>query len=185
MLNTDSRPYVVAVSRSETHTFTKPNCQSIKLLTGLGVEGDAHLGVKVKHRSRVRADPTKPNLRQVHLLHRELLDALKVQDFKVAAGTMGENITTFGIDLLGLPRGAVLHLGAEAAVKIEGLRNPCVQLNSYQEGLMDAVLARTPTGTLIRKAGIMGTVVEGGVIKPGDGIEIEFPAQPFLELLPV
>ena len=185
MSNIDGNPRVVAVNKSETHTFTKPTCQSINLLTGLGVEGDAHLGKTVKHRSRVRADPTQPNLRQVHLLHKELLDTLKAQGFRVDSGITGENITTCGIDLLGLPRGTMLCIGAAAVIKVEGLRNPCLQLNSYQEGLMEAVLERKPDGKLIRKAGIMGTVVNGGTIKPDDTIRIDLPAEPYLELLPV
>ena len=185
MLGTDQSPSVVAVSRSKTHTFTKPNCQSINLLTGLGIEGDAHLGETVKHRSRVRADPTQPNLRQVHLLHKELLEVLKTQGFRVDPGITGENITTCGVDLLELPRGAMLRIGADAVVKVEGLRNPCLQLNAYQQGLMEAVLERKPDGTLIRRAGVMGTVIKGGTIKPGDGIQIDLPAEPYLELLPV
>lgn len=185
LLNTDGSPRVVAVSKSATHTFTKPNCDSINLLTGLGVEGDAHLGTTVKHRSRVKADPTQPNLRQVHLLHKELLDTLTNQGFNVDAGITGENITTSGIDLLGLPRNTMLRIGADAIVKVEGLRNPCLQLNAYQEGLMDAVLVRKSDGGLIRKAGIMGTVINGGTIKPDDGIQIDFPTEPYLELLPV
>jgi MOSC domain-containing protein YiiM len=184
-LKSDESPRVVAVSKSQNHTFTKANCPSITLLTGLGIEGDAHLGKTVKHRSRVKADPTQPNLRQVHLLHQELLDTLQTRGFRVDPGTTGENITTTGLDLLGLPRGAKLCIGADVVIKVEGLRNPCLQLNAYQEGLVNAVIERQPDGKLIRKAGIMGTVVNGGTIEPGDGIQIVLPAEPYLELLPV
>src|SRR5690242_6362748 len=146
---------VTAVSRSAKHTLVKPNEASINLLTGLGVEGDAHQGTTVKHRSRVARDPTQPNLRQVHLVHAELHDELRQAGFTVSAGQMGENITTRGVDLLGLPTGARLHLGGTAVVEITGLRNPCAQLDRIAAGLMAATLDRDEQGGLIRKAGIM------------------------------
>src|SRR5690242_15777233 len=131
---------VMAVSCSPTHTLSKPNQQSIRLLTGLGVEGDAHLGETVKHRSRVARDPSQPNLRQVHLIHAELHDELQAAGFTVSAGQMGENITTRGIDLLLLPTGTRLHFGNTAVIEVTGLRNPCTQLDDFQSGLMAAVL---------------------------------------------
>lgn len=169
---------VVAVCISPTHSFAKTPVAAIRLLAGLGVEGDAHAGETVKHRSRVAADPLRPNLRQVHLIHAELHDELQSDGFDVSAGQMGENITTRGLDLLGLPTGTLLSLGAEAVVEVTGLRNPCVQLDAFQPGLMAAVLDRDETGRLIRKAGIMGVVRVGGVVKPGDAITVELPPQP-------
>lgn len=169
---------VTAVSCSATHTFSKPNEDTIRLITGLGVEGDAHAGEKVKHRSRVAADPTQPNLRQVHLIHAELHDELRAAGFTVGAGQMGENVTTRGVDLLGLPRGARLYLGATAVVEVTGLRNPCAQLDGFQSGLMAAVLDRDEEGNLIRKAGIMGIVLQGGEVRPGDVIRVELPPPP-------
>lgn len=176
---------VQAVSCSPTHTFTKPNQESIRLLTGLGVEGDAHLGETVKHRSRVARDPSQPNLRQVHLIHAELHDELLAAGFVVSAGQMGENITTRGIDLLGLPTGARLHLGKTAVVEVTGLRNPCLQLDRFQSGLMAAVLGRDEHGALIRKAGIMAIVLAGGEVRPGDPIIVELPPAPHRSLEPV
>src|SRR5260370_153109 len=176
---------VVAVSRSATHTLTKPNEERIRLLAGLGVEGDAHQGATVKHRSRVARDPTVPNWRQVHLIHAELFDELRDAGFDVRPGLMGENITTRGFDLLGLPAGTRLHLGQNAVVEVTGLRNPCQQLNKLQPGLMNATLARAADGNLIRKAGIMGIVVAGGEVGEGDPIEIELPTEPYLPLVPV
>ena len=117
---------IVALSKSATHTMRKFNENSLNLLTRLGIEGDAHNGVTVKHRSRVAQDPTQPNLRQIHLIHSELHDELKAKGFEVAYGQMGENITTRGIDLLDLPKGTVLKIG-EALIEITGLRNPCAQ----------------------------------------------------------
>jgi MOSC domain-containing protein YiiM len=155
--------------------MSKPAQPSIKLLAGLGVEGDAHNGVTVKHRSRVKADPTQPNLRQVHLIHSELHDKLREQGFDVQPGQMGENITTKGIDLLDLPKETKLHLGAEAIIEITGLRNPCVQLDGIQQGLMKAVLDKDAEGNLIRKAGIMAIVIKGGDVFPNDPIKIEMP----------
>lgn len=173
---------VFAVSCSPTHTFSKPNQGSIRLLTGLGVEGDAHCGERVQHRSRVARDPTQPNLRQVHLIAAELHDALRAAGFTVFAGQMGENITTRGVDLLRLPTGTRLHLGDTAVVEITGLRNPCIQLDQFQSGLLAAVLERDEQGTLIRKAGIMAIVVAGGDVRPGDAIFVEVPPEPHRSL---
>jgi len=170
--------HVTAVSRSASHSFSKRGELGIRLLQGLGVEGDAHLGVTVQHRSRVAVDPTQPNLRQVHLIHEELFDELRTQGFDVVAGQLGENITTRGIDLLGLPTGTRLHIGHEAVVELTGLRNPCVQIDRFRPGLMQAVLGRDADGRLIRKAGVMGIVLASGEVFPGDGIELRFPAQP-------
>ena len=176
---------VTAVSRSATHTMTKPPQDSIRLLEGRGVEGDAHLGETVKHRSRVARDPSTPNLRQVHLLHAELHDELRHGGFELAAGQMGENITTRGVDLLALPTGARLHLGATAVVEVTGLRNPCAQLDGITPGLMAATLARDEGGRLIRKAGVIAIVRAGGEVRPGDAIRVELPPPPHRELEPV
>jgi len=176
---------VTAVSRSGTHTMSKPNTTRITLLAGLGVESDAHQGTCVKHRSRVERDPTQPNLRQVHLIHAELHDELRAAGYELAPGEMGENITTRGVDLLGLPVGAKLRLGADAVVEITGLRNPCSQLDGLQQGLMAATLDRDAEGNLIRKAGIMGIVLAGGEVRPGDRILVELPAEPHQPLGPV
>jgi hypothetical protein len=176
---------VVSVSRDAGHKFSKVNCQSITLLAGLGVEGDAHMGVTVKHRSRVRRDPSQPNLRQVHLIHGELIDALQQQGFAVSAGAMGENITPRGIDLLALPQGARLHIGATATIEVTGLRNPCIQLNTFQPGLMTAVLGRDAQGNLIRKAGVMGIVLAGGIVRVDDSICLTLPDGPLDPLEPV
>jgi MOSC domain-containing protein YiiM len=176
---------VTAVSRSATHTMSKPNEPVIRLLAGLGVEGDAHLGETVKHRSRVRRDPTQPNLRQVHLIHSELHDELLAAGFGVAPGQMGENVTTRGIDLLRLPKGARLHIGNAAIVELTGLRNPCVQLDGIQRGLMAATLSPAEQGELVRKAGVMGVVLSGGEVRPGDPIRIELPAGLQTPLAPV
>jgi MOSC domain-containing protein YiiM len=158
---------------------------SIRLVAGLGVDGDAHKGVTVKHRSRVARDPSQPNLRQVHLIHSELFDELREQGFHVTPGLMGENVTTRGLDLLALPAGTRLRLGTEAVVEVTGLRNPCVQLDGLQEGLMRATLASDSTGQLIRKAGVMGIVLRGGEVRAGDAIEIELPQLPHQPLAPV
>jgi MOSC domain-containing protein YiiM len=169
---------VTAVSRGPTHTMSKPNAGTIRLVAGLGVEGDAHQGATVKHRSRVAKDPTVPNLRQVHLIHAELFDELRAAGFDVSPGLMGENVTTRGLDLLGLPEGTRLRLGSAAVIEVTGLRNPCRQLNGLQEGLMNATLARDADGNLVRKAGIMAIVLAGGEVRDGDPIRIELPAPP-------
>ncbi|MEI5664632.1 MOSC domain-containing protein [Bosea sp. CCNWLW174] len=169
---------IVAVARDEGHRFSKPLLPAIRLLAGLGVEGDAHCGETVKHRSRVAVDPTQPNLRQVHLIQAELFEELAARGFSLRPGDMGENVTTRGLDLLALPTGAQLRLGPNALVEITGLRNPCVQIEAFQPGLLKAVLGRDANGGLIRKAGIMAIVLEGGEVRPGDSIEISLPALP-------
>ena len=176
---------VAAVSRSPTHTMTKPNAESIRLVAGLGVDGDAHQGKTVKHRSRLERFGHLPNLRQVHLIHAELFDELRGTGFAVSAGQMGENVTTRGVDLLGLPAGARLHLGADAVVEVTGLRNPCRQLDKLQPGLMAATLAHDAEGNLIRKAGIMGIVLTDGEVREGDPIRVELPPEPHRKLEPV
>jgi MOSC domain-containing protein YiiM len=176
---------VVAVSVSPAHTMTKPKVEAIRLLAGLGVEGDAHCGTTVKHRSRVARDPTQPNLRQVHLVHAELHDELRAAGFAVEGGSMGENVTTRGVDLLALPTGTRLHLGAKAVVEITGLRNPCIQLDGLQDGLMSAVLDRDADGNLVRKAGVMSIVITGGEVRTGDAIRVELPAGERRPLQPV
>lgn len=164
---------VISVARDGEHRFGKRPQASIRLIAGLGVEGDAHLGETVQHLSRMKKDPETPNLRQVHLIHAELLDELAAQGFAVTPGALGENVTTSGIDLLGLPRGARLRLGREAVVEVTGLRNPCRQIDhNIAPGAMAATLAQAADGSLIRKAGVMAVVVQGGEVAPGDAIEL-------------
>lgn len=169
---------VVAVGRDAGHAFSKPIGDSIRLLTGLGVEGDAHCGITVKHRSRVAVDPSQPNLRQVHLIHAELFDELKLAGFDLAPGDLGENVTTRGIDLLALPVGARLQLGDKARIEITGLRNPCAQIEAFRPGLLSAVLGRDTEGRLVRKSGVMAIVLAGGEIRPGDAIGLTLPDLP-------
>lgn len=177
--------FVAAVSCSGSHTMSKPRVERVRLIEGFGVEGDAHAGVTVKHRSRVARDPTQANLRQVHLIHAELFDELRIKGFKITPGLMGENVTTRGIDLLDLPQGARLRLGESAVVEITGLRNPCYQLDALQSGLMEAMLERNPERGIVRKAGVMAIVIAGGDVAAGDGIRVELPDLPHMALKPV
>ncbi len=176
---------VMAVSRSAGHTMAKPNEPSIRLLAGLGVEGDAHLGTTVKHRYIAARDPMRPNLRQVHLMQSEFHAELAASGFRIAAGQMGENITTRGIDLLALPVGTVLRLGKAAVIEVTGLRGPCTQLDAIQDGLMKATLSRDAEGNLVRKAGIMAIVLVDGEVRPGDAVVVELPPLPHKKLGPV
>lgn len=177
---------IVAVHRSSSHSFSKfAEDEGITLLEGLGVQGDAHAGLTVKHRSRVARDATAPNLRQVHLLHAELFDELMTAGFAVWPGELGENVTTRGVDLLALSTGTRLRLGGTAWVELTGLRNPCVQIDRFQQGLTAAVLARDAKGELVRKAGVMAVVVQGGLVRAGDPIHVEAPADPHRPLAPV
>lgn len=169
---------VVAVSCSAEHSFSKTNQASINLVAGLGVVGDAHAGELVKHEYLVRRDPTQPNLRQVHLIQEELFASLAGQGHDVGAGQLGENVTTRGIELLALPTGSVLRIGPDAVVELTGLRNPCVQIDEFQEGLMRLLRYRDSAGNIVRTAGVMGVVLVGGEIRPGDPIEVETPPPP-------
>lgn len=169
---------VTALHLSPKHTFSKCSVPTATLIEGIGIEGDAHAGETVKHRSRVRFDPLQPNLRQVHLLHAEVFDELATKGFQVDPGDIGENVTTRNIDLLSLPRDTVLWLGENAAVRLTGLRNPCVQLDRFQDGLMKALLEKDEFGNLIRKAGVMSVVLYGGHVKVNDEIRVELPAEP-------
>lgn len=176
---------VTAVCRDSTHRFSKVPQPWVDLVAGLGVAGDAHLGVTIQHLGRMARDPSQPNLRQVHLVHAELMDELAAAGHEVRPGDMGENVTTRGIDLLALPTGAVLQLGPTAVVQVTGLRNPCLQLDAFQPGLMRAVLDRDAEGQLVRKAGVMAVVVAGGRVRAGDDIAVRLPPGPHRPLEPV
>lgn len=173
---------VVSVAYDGSHRFSKQRVPAIEVVTGLGVRGDAHEGVTVKHRSRVAVDPSQINLRQIHLIHAELFEELELKGFSVAPADLGENITTSGIDLLALPRHTLMHIGPDVRLEVTGLRNPCAQIDRFKPGLLAAVLDRGPNNELIRKAGIMAIVREGGWVRPGDPITIETPQPPHLPL---
>jgi MOSC domain-containing protein YiiM len=176
---------VVSVSWRNGHGLGKIVRRSIRLIAGEGVEGDAHCGITVKHRSRVAKDPTLPNRRQIHLIHSELLDDLALQGFTVAPGDLGENILTRGIDLLGLSAGTILHIGQTVQVEVTGLRNPCSQINGHSAGLMNALISHQKDGTLIRRSGIMGIVLVGGDIRIGDHVTPRLPDHAHKALTPV
>ena len=175
MVEVVSSPRVVAVHANAAHSFSKTKAKEIVLVAGLGVVGDAHFGARVQHRSRVAVDPTQPNLRQVHLIHAELHDELRGEGHVVSPGDLGENITTRGLDLLSLPTGSMLRLGADALVAITGLRNPCKQIDEFQSGLLRRMVDKRADGTIVRRAGVMGVVLAGGVVRPGDSIEVALP----------
>lgn len=181
----DARPAVLAVCASPTHTFSKAPAASVELVAGHGVVGDAHAGPTVRHRSRVKRDPTQPNLRQVHLIHREFLDLAREHGYDVAPGGLGENVTTAGVDLLGLPTDTLLRLGADATVRVTGLRNPCSQIDDFRAGLLRVAVGRDDVGEIVRRTGVMAVVEVGGVVRPGDPIEITLPDGPHRRLEPV
>lgn len=171
---------VLAVHRSGEHTFSKQTADAVTLLPGLGVEGDAHLGARVKHRSRVAADPNQPNLRQIHLVMSELLDEVVEAGHQVVPGQLGENVTTTGLDLVGLPVGSMLRLGDTALVALTGLRNPCKQIRSVGDGVLKMMFVDGERygrpGEQVGRTGVMGVVVAGGLIRSGDPIEVRYPA---------
>ena len=173
---------VVAVSSNPAHTFSKLNRESLELVTGLGVKGDAHNGKTVQHLFRIRQNPDQINLRQVRLIHAELLEAVAADGFNVAPGELGENITTRGIDLLSLPVGTKLQIGEAALIEITGLRNPCYQIDDFQRGLLKEMVEKNEQGQVVRKAGVMGIVLLGGLVRPNDPIKVIFPALPHQRL---
>jgi MOSC domain-containing protein YiiM len=167
---------VVSVNSKDTPGVGKIPRESIRLVANYGVEGDYHAGANVRHRSRAAKDPDQPNLRQVHLVHSELFDEMAALGISVAPGQMGENITTRGLALLDLAPGARLHIGESAVVEITGCRNPCAQLDGVDERLLPQVALKADDGSIVRKAGIMGIVIAGGTVRPGDAIDVELPA---------
>jgi MOSC domain-containing protein YiiM len=171
-------PIVIAVSRSPEHTFSKANEKSIKLTKGYGVEGDAHAGEKIKHRFLVGIDATRPNIRHVHLIQIELLEELESKGFSVKPGDLGENITTRGPDLLGLPSGTKLHIGAHVIVELTALRNPCIQIDWFQKGMLKEVIYKDADENLVRKVGVMGIMLEGGIVRPNDALTVKLPPKP-------
>jgi MOSC domain-containing protein YiiM len=176
---------VAGLSRSAGHRFSKDATDRLTLLAGLGVDGDCHAGSTVQHLSRVRRDPGQPNLRQVHLMAAELYDELTEKGFELAAGQLGENVTTTGVDLLALARGTRLSIGAEVVLEVTGLRNPCVQIDRFRPGLLAEVLFRDAAGQVVRRAGVMAVVVAGGEVGVGDTITVEPPPPPLSPLAPV
>jgi hypothetical protein len=181
----NTEPRVVAVSCAGKHVFSKQNQDSIRLIAGFGVEGDAHGGATVQHRSRWKKSEPLPNLRQVHLIAAEQIEALRGKGYRVAAGAMGENVTTSALDLLSLPEGTLLAFG-EAEIRITGLRTPCTQLNKFQDGLMGEMIERSADGKkTAMKAGIMAVVTRDGVVAPGATIRVTLPPAPHKKLRPV
>ena len=170
--------HVAAVSRYRRHRFSKTPELLVRLIEGIGIEGDAHAGRTVQHRYDARKDPSRPNLRQVHFIEAEELDRLGRAGFTVEPGSLGENITTRGLDLPVLPSGALLRLGETAVVAVTGLRDPCVLLDRVQPGLKAALLGRDPHGRLLRRSGIMSIVLAGGDVRPGDPIRVDLPPRP-------
>ena len=178
-------PTIAALHRSDAHTFSKAPAEALTLLAGLGVEGDAHCGATVRHRSRVAIDPHQPNLRQVHLITTEILDDLRTRGYDVAPGDLGENVTTTGIDLHGLPTGTLIRLGDSALVALTGLRNPCQQIETFRRGLLRQVVGKDGDGDIVRRAGVMAVVVQGGDVRRGDCIVAQLPPPPLTPLAKV
>jgi MOSC domain-containing protein YiiM len=179
-----NEPHVSGLARLAAHAFSKLPCEQLRLVAGIGIEGDAHAGVTVQHLSRMRKEPEAPNLRQVHLIHAELLDELVDHGYVLSPGALGENITTRGLDLLGLATGTRLHLG-EAVIRVTGLRNPCRQIDDFMPGLLKHMIEKRPGGTLIRKCGVMAVVERGGEVALGATIRVEPPTGAHLPLEPV
>jgi len=181
-MNSAALPVVLAVHCNGKHAFSKPPRDAIRLIGNWGVEGDAHAGATDQHLYHIRRFGEQPNLRQVHLIHAELFDEVLTKGHAVLPGQLGENISTRNVDLLGLPQGARLHIGAEAVVELTGLRNPCRQIDEFQPGLRSHLVERTAAG-VVRRGGVMSIVVKGGMVRRGDRIEVELPQTPHSPLV--
>jgi len=181
----EAQPRVIAVAAKPEPGVGKVLREVITLVAGHGVEGDYHAGPFVRHRSRAARAPDLPNRRQVHLIHAELFDEVAALGIDVRPGQMGENITTRGLALMDLSPGTRLHLGSIAVVEITGCRNPCNQLDAIDPRLLPEVARKAADGTIARRAGIMGIVVQGGPVRPGDPIHVEVPAEAAGRLDPV
>ena len=179
--NSDA-PYVVSVQSGDQHDFSKPAKDAITLIENFGVEGDAHAGATDQHLFHIKRFGEHPNLRQVHLIQTELFDEVSEHGHAVRPGDLGENIATRHVDLLGLPTGTILKLGSEAVIELTGLRNPCHQIDSFQSGLLKHCKEVTPDG-VVRKTGVMSIVLQGGIVRPGDAIDIELPPEPHASLV--
>jgi len=182
MADPDRLHKVVGVQISGKHAFSKVPQDAIRLIENFGVEGDAHAGATDQHLYHIRRFGQHPNLRQVHLIQAELLDEVAGKGHAVCPGELGENISTRHVDLLGLPTGTRLRLGSEAVIELTGLRNPCHQIEDFQPGLLKHLVEKKPTG-LVRRAGVMSVVLQGGDVRPGDAIEIELPPLPHEPLI--
>ncbi len=173
---------VIAVCSRDAHLFSKENREEIELIKNFGINGDAHAGMYVKHRSRVKKNPKQLNLRQVHLIPIELLNEMKQHRYDLHPGDLGENITTSGIDLINLPLNSQINIGEEVVLEVKGLRDPCKQIEAFKEGLLKKMITKDADGNLIRKTGIMTIVLGGGIVKPNDKIEVVLPKKPYHKL---
>jgi len=169
--------HVMSVNQAARHDVRKTPVAALHLRSGLGADGDAHYGATVQHRYDRRRDPSRLNLRQVHLIGAELLEELGRAGYRIAPGDLGENITTADIDLASLPAATRLHIGSSAVLELTGLREPCVLLDRIAPGLRLAACGERSGETILRH-GAMAIVVAGGEVRAGDAIEISLPPSP-------
>lgn len=143
-----AKSVIRAVSISEKKGMKKRNVASVELKENFGIVGDAHSGTKD---------------RQVSLLAIESIKKMQDKGLKVHPGDFAENITTEGMDLVGLKTGAKLEIGEEALLEISQIGKVCVTRCSiyYQAG--DCVMPRE---------GVFARVLKSGAVKPGDEIKV-------------
>jgi len=172
---------VVGLARDGRNGFSKSAMDTICLIQGQGVEGDAHSGPFVRHRYLARRQPRLPNLRQVHLIPSELFEALRNAGYDLHPGDLGDNIATAGLDLETLPMGALLDLGSEACIELTGLRTPCVLIDRFRTGLKRQMVCSEPVAPRFR-CGVMSIVRTGGRLAVGDPIRVRLPPKPWTDL---
>jgi hypothetical protein len=175
----DARPLkgkVVAVCCNPEPGLPKPVVDAVHLIENWGVEGDYHAGSLVRHRYLAKKDPNRPNLRQALLVDAAVFVELARQDIHIGPGTMGENITIEGIDVMQLLEGTHLAIGS-TIVEVMERRNPCYQLNGIDPRLLKAVVKKQPEQTIF-KAGMMTRILQSGWVCAGDLVEVLPPADP-------
>jgi MOSC domain-containing protein YiiM len=138
---------LVSVNVNSSKEFRKLPRTSGKLIEDFGLEGDRHAG--------------RP-LRQVSILNAETVDELAQAGMPVEPGVLGENITLEGLPVMGLAEGVRLRIG-DAELEIVGDRPACRELLDVHKNALKALVGRT---------GKMARVVKGGMVRPGDPIEL-------------
>ena len=139
---------VLAVNVSEGKGTKKANIQSCMLLKDFGLEGDAHAG---------------PWHRQVSLLANESIGKMRAKGLDVGYGDFAENITTQGVDLVGLPIGTMIRVGETVLLRVTQIGKVCHDRCAIYYQVGDCVMPRE---------GIFAEVVNEGKVRAGDEIMI-------------
>ena len=136
---------IVSIQLCPGHREPMQLVSSATLITGVGMEGDKHAESK--------------SFRQLLLADKEALDAVGV-----TPGTIKENLTVEGLNVMDLPEGSQLRLGTSAVLEITKICEPCFRMDEIRDGLKQELEGRR---------GMVARVVQGGTIRVGDPIRVE------------